>query len=510
MAEKKFLRITEYIFFGIVAIVMLINVVLDNRVYYLYKNNCPVPNFVFVAVFAAAFLLFKLLVGTKKPLSKPAPADRKVLIPIFIASALILVFQIFYAYNIYFTTGWDVKELVSMAERHAYHGIRIRDSHYFSLYPNNVFLTGIFSYILRLFPRKYVSLIIVGTIIVNVSGIFFADSVRMVTKRRAFVYGFFALYVILTGLSPWISIPYSDTYSIFFPIFAIWLYLKKNDKNRLFIWFLITLDCFVGYFIKPTVLLTLMVPVFFEVVHFLANLKSIEEKGKKIVSFVLPMIVAVIATFLLRFAIEKETGFTPDKTRSVTPIHYFMMGLNKESTGGYNQADVNFSFSHTDVKERNSEDFKEAMRRIKEMLPFKIVGFEAQKILNNFNDGTFAWGHEGDFYWEYHEKDNAFAKTARRFVYHNGDKFGVFVAFMQFFWIWTLCLCMFTIIKPKEADFKKNAIMMTMLAIMVFLTVFEARARYLYLYSPVIYLTAAIGLDRLISTKETKDESSNV
>ncbi len=510
MAEKKFLRITEYIFFGIVAIVMLINVVLDNRVYYLYKNNCPVPNFVYVAVFAAAFLLFKYLVGSGKPIAKPAPAGWKVLIPIFIASALVLVFQLYYADNIYFMTGWDCKELVSMAKVLASGSGKIGDDHYFSLYPNNVFLTAIFAFIMNRLESGYSSLIYVGTIIVNVTGIFFADTVRMVTKRRSFVYIFFALYVILTGLSPWISIPYSDTYSIFFPIFAIWLYLKKNEKNMPYIWCLTAIVCFVGYFIKPTVLLTLMVLVFFEVVHFLANLKGIEGKRKKIASFVIPLIAGTVVALLLRYGVEDMTGFTPDKTRSVTPIHYFMMGLNKESTGGYNQADVNLSFSYADVKERNSEDFKEAMRRIKEMLPFKIVGFEAQKILNNFNDGTFAWGHEGDFYWGYYQKDNDFAKTARSYVYHTGDNFGKFVAFMQCFWMGTLCLCMLVVIKPKEADFKKNAIMMTMLAIMAFLTIFEARARYLYLYSPVIYLTAAIGLDRLISTKETKDESSNV
>ena len=509
MAEKKFLRITEFIFFGIVAIVMLINVLLDNRVYYLYKNNCPVPNFVFVLIFAAALLVFEMFFGKKKPLSKPAPADKKVLIPIFIASALILIFQIVYVYNIYFLTGWDCMEIVKGAKNIQFGG-QIGDAHYFSLYPNNVFLTGVFAFIMKTLESGYPSLMVIGTIVVNISGIIFADTVRMVTKRRGFVYGFFVLYVILTGLSPWISIPYSDTYSIVFPIFAIWLFLKKDEKNAPCMWFLITLTCFVGYFIKPTVLLTLMVLALFEIVHFLAGLKGTKNRLKTVARFAVPVAAAAMVALLLRFGVEKATGFAPGKTRSVTPIHYFMMGLNKESTGGYNQADVNLSFSYADVKERNREDLKEAFKRIKEMMPFKIVGFTAQKSLNNFNDGTFAWGHEGDFYWGYFVKENAFAKTARSFVYHTGEHFGAFVSFAQLFWMTTLCLCMLIVIKPREADFKKNAIMMTMLAIMAFLMVFEARARYLYLYSPVIYLTAAIGLDRLISTKETKDESDNV
>ena len=71
----------------------------------------------------------------------------------------------------------------------------------------------------------------------------------------------------------------------------------------------------------------------------------------------------------------------------------------------------------------------------------------------------------------------------------------------------TLCMAALMILKGRRnRDYRETAIMVVMLAIMSFLMVFEARARYLYLYSPVIYMVAAMGINRLIVGKDEQEQ----
>ncbi len=518
MEGRKLFRITEWIFGIVMVLIIGVNVLLDNRVYYVCQNNCVIPNFVFLILFVllcagGLFFVKRKQKNSDKTVLTPMYFDR-VMRNIKILSLVLLVVQIIYAYNIYFETGWDCRELVKMAQAIAFEDAKIGDAHYFSLYPNNAFLTGIFAGILKLIKfvginnAPYFPLIIVGCALVTLSGYLMADCVRILTGKKSLIIGFWVVFVLLTGLSPWISIPYSDTYSIIFPTAAVWLYLTKTDDNCRLRWFLISLVCFVGYFIKPTVFLTFMVLVFFDVLHYFLTFNKRHAKEKiKAASFCLIMsVLGIFAAFMLRFGVERATGFEPDGKSQVTPIHYFMMGLNSESGGGYNQADVNYSFGFETVSERNREDWKLAMQRIKEMFPVRLVTFEAQKALTNFNDGTFAWGNEGDFYWTYYEKDNFLAKFIRNRVYHIGDRHQVYVAFTQGIWMFVLFMCALVFInRKKHVNYREVALMVVVLAIFAFLMVFEARARYLYLYSPVIYMVAAIGLNRLYIGKDNAE-----
>ena len=516
MAEKKFFRVTEWIFAVAVMIVILVDLVLDNRFYYVCKNNCVVPNLAFFIVFLIIFtiIFFNGKIRSDKAVKAAEPGDFKVMMNVLkILTVLLFGASVYYAALIYFETGWDCRSIVIMAQDMAFNGAHILDEHYFSLYPNNVFLTGIFAGILIVvksigIKAVYFPLIIVGCLLVSLTGYFFADCVRILTGKKPLVVIFWILYVILTGLSPWVSIPYSDTYSIFFPTFAVWLFLRKKPKSFSVSWLFITLTLFIGYFIKPTVILTFIVLLFFEIFHFFATIRS-NGAGKNILKallFVVVVSIGTISAFLLRSGMERITGFEPDETRSVTPAHYFMMGLNEEYGGAYNQGDVNRSFAYETVEERNKEDMIEAGRRIISMLPVRIFKFEAQKMLTNFNDGTYGWGNEGDFYWTYYERDDAPAVFLRSLVYHIGDNHDIYVAIMQGFWFITLCMCALTVLKRRDdPDYRENAIMIVMLAIMCFLTVFEARARYLYLYSPIIYMVAAVGMNRLLSLKTRTD-----
>lgn len=494
------------IFFVAVIAVLLIA---DHRFYYMYKNQNIIPNLLFFVLFICFSLRTVLYVKVMPPLELRNYRTGKTMNVwktrniLFRLTAILFVIQLFVTWNIFFKTGWDCEELVGAAQRLAFEKTPIGDLHYFSIYPNNVFLVGLFAGILKVtnvtgMISDYYVLVVIGSFLVSLAGFFMADLIRILTNHPILVYGSFAVFAFLTGLSPWISVPYSDTYSIIFPVLIVWLFVTRNDRKNGLSWFLITFFSLVGYFIKPTVLLTFMVVVFVAFIHFVGAV-VVRERDlalKRTISFALGLGLGFALAIGSNQLIKSAVGFTPDENKSFTPFHYLMMGMNIESGGGYNQWDANFSASAPDVSTRNKQDFDEAMRRIDEMGAKRFISFMGQKILTNFNDGSFAWGFEGEFYWYIQERDNFLAPILRSYYYEDGSHYQLFQIVTQGVWFIVLVCLTFSIISIfYSTDYRYVTVRLCVLAISVFLLIFEARARYLYLYSPLIYISAALGVD---------------
>ncbi|MBR6325679.1 MAG: hypothetical protein IKR61_02655 [Lachnospiraceae bacterium] len=521
-AEKWFCRLAELLF--AVFVLGILYVIIDNQYDHIfpYNNYCIVPNrYLFYGAAGVLCVLFVLAQGmhliaaakSKAPSLPRAHKEkqtdfRKLMRVLGILTPVLFAAQVFVSYEIYFESGWDVFKIMKMVYAMVFEGAKIGNADYFSMCTNNFFLTGIFAGILKAvnalgFEATYFPLIVFGCMLVAPTGWLLADCVRMLTGRKDLVIGSWILFVLLSGLSPWISIPYSDTYTIFFPTFAIWAFLRIKESNHVRMWFLIVFLSLIGYFIKPTVILALIVMVFFAGLHFLFHLKdgNRTERLRYMGGNVLAVLVAVVLALLLRAGMKQVTGFTPDPERYLPPAHYFMMGWGYDYAGGYNQEDNNFSMDFPTTEARVKGDIEEGIRRIKSYYPYnKLVHFISRKMLNNFSDGTFAWGFEGGFYYIFRENNTAPAKFLRSIFYHDGKYFDRFVAFAQALWILTLCMCacnLFGGIRKRTG--RDTIVMISVLAIFCFVMVFEARARYLYLYTPLIYMAAATGVARLTS-----------
>jgi len=87
---------------------------------------------------------------------------------------------------------------------------------------------------------------------------------------------------------------------------------------------------------------------------------------------------------------------------------------------------VNYSAAASSVAERNKNALQEIGRRISDMGIMGLTSHTARKLLTNFNDGTFAWGREGEFYWNIQEKHNGLAQELRDYYYDSGSNYPVF------------------------------------------------------------------------------------
>lgn len=519
MREDKLYRLIEYVGTFAIAGILLVLLVLDNRFNYVYQSFCEVPNLVFAAVIILAMGSYylinkkKILFAQRQKKKKFEPSTVKKLKlqlerrNLALLSIILFGVQLIVAWQIYFKTGWDCGILVKMAQDVAYNYADIGSNSYFSMYPNNVLLVAVFAAVLRFtkflgFHADYFPLVMIGCLLVNMAGFFMADCIRKLTKKNWLALVSWGMYMVLCGLSPWISIPYSDTFSILFPILCIWLYMYRTEKNKYFIWGGIGFFGWLGYYIKPTVILVVLGLVALEVWHFISNYDN--KQRRKTVRSAVTIAGALVFSVLLATSFNEvarqKMGFTPNENKKFTPAHYMMMGLNYDTGGTYDQWDVNYSASAASVKERNQNAVKEIGNRLSDMGVSGLASHVARKMLTNFNDGTFAWGREGEFYWNIQEKNNGLSKKLRSYYYDEGSYYPLFQVISQGMWILTLGLILCLALPRKErADRTTAAVLLGLLGIICFVMLFEARARYLYLYSPVFILAAALGLERFLA-----------
>ena len=175
--------------------------------------------------------------------------------------------------NIYFETSWDAEHIINTAKNFAKTGIFENNNYYdiypyFSVYPNNLFLAGIFSMIGKIvvhfnIEKLYEVLIYIGIILIDLSGIIMLKTIDNISNKKALKFIGAVLFIVFIGLSPWFLVPYSDTYSLIFPISVLYNYTKK--QKRWYNYLCIGLFSYAGYLIKPTGIIILIAIAIIEI-----------------------------------------------------------------------------------------------------------------------------------------------------------------------------------------------------------------------------------------------------
>lgn len=210
------------------------------------------------------------------------------------------------------------------------------------------------------------------------------------------------------------------------------------------------------------------------------------------------ILLAMIVAYGIQLWIIKDTGLNPEKGRDFGIAHFLLMGLNENTNGGYWQEDAIFSYDFTDPAERRVADLKAAGERVKDYGFIGMLEHLAKKQLVNFGDGAFAWGDEGGFWGEYYERKNSYISGMIRSLYYGDEKNMHYMeTYMQFFWVWILCFMGVVIIK-KERFRAENICMISILGLILFQLLFEARARYVYCYAPLMLVLAVIGYENCL------------
>ena len=582
-APLGFLRAAACLVIGLILIGM---VVFGTNTFFLAKKAITrYSPLVLVAALVLAAAASWLVVscgrgaGASRPAASDAVAgrtsDKAFRIYLIAGSLVLLALQMLVVYGARFTTGWDVRVLMTSAQD-------VADIvPYLDVYPNNEFIYSLFTGLDALGSLvgigRYGVLTVVSCVLVNVSLVFMALVARRLFGTRVAVCSHVVASVLI-GLSPWILVPYSDTYSILMPIMALWFYTCVDHRcARAF-------GCgfcsIIGYFIKPTSIFVLMAVAFVEAVCWMAQRVSARRQSRAagetgaapdavaaaaaaagvapapvagpsgaVASAVatadgpsrrrntLSIACAVVVAAVLAFGIKAaSTAWLPplNEDAALSMTHFLMMGAAENTGGMWNGDDIAASTAIADPAERTRMNIDKFVERVTTRTPLENARFYGKKILSTFDDGTFSWKEEGTSFFL-----GSYGRIPALQRYFgipdlNPDAGFAFQAVSQTIWYAVLAgvaLCAFAGRRCGGGSLSPNAdavsapsrpagdgqtlrlrkaevvALLCLIAIALFLTIFECRGRYLILYVPFFVMLGTAGWLRAVAALRTRPHS---
>ena len=499
---------------GFILIVNLLKSCFPSVLYYYFKLETLLPNPVMM-LFGLLFIIgFYLILRTiehhRDPLRRSRLSERNTLL---LTGAAFFVIQMYLIYNYCFETNWDVQMLLDSARCIANGQHPNHNAWYYGCYPNNLLLTVIFAVILwitkplHLGALDFFPILTVQSLLCVMAGFLLYQTIVHRWRRRDMAWLGMTLYLLLVGFSPWTSIPYSDAWALLFPIATLWMYSCNILSERRFLrWFLMVFIAYIGFKIKPQVIFILLSLVAIETVVVLLreNTTSLREvlhrKGLQ------GGAAGLASAFVIAWVITAAAPVAHNSNRRFGASHYLMMGLNMKSFGGYNNDDVIFAQGFATQRERNKAELKVAGQRLHEMGLKGFGQLACEKTLVNYYDGTFSWGKEGNFYKIVFPERNGHLSPFLRNLYYNSMIHGAYYPYWctgaTIVWLGVLVLMFFAAIGRQDRF--SAALMISILLLTLYETLFEARARYLYAYLPFYILLALQGISNIecVTTKK--------
>lgn len=424
-------------------------------------------------------------------------------------SLIVFILQIYSIWNYYFYTDWDSSVLISFASALVHKEDISWMPEYFSKYPNNLFLGLVFYNIeeithdIGLHSMEYFSIILFQCIIVTITGVLIFKILNQLLNKIILAYLGYILYIALIGISPWVSIPYSDSIGVLFPTLIYYLYINcKNTSKKDIVWLMIAVLSIIGYKIKPQIFIVFIAIFINEILLFIKT-KRIHLKS------VIGVILGIVLAELFTCFYISRAPIVLNENQSFGIQHYFMMGMNPDSMGVYSEDDVQFSASFSNIKERNTADMIRAAERIKQMGTFGVLKQCIRKTLTNYYDGTFCWAGEGDFFKNVLEEKKLPGCKLLRGLYYTrnysdvGKYYSVWSNFEQMLWLTIILLNFISAFAPK--DMSTNVLMLGIIGLTLFELLFEARARYLFTYVPLYVILAIYGINFINKKRDCKD-----
>lgn len=414
-------------------------------------------------------------------------------------SLMFSILQMFLIYNYYFETDWDVQQLVGAARAAAFHGREAASEYrwYFSECPNNLFLTGLFMLVFKtgtlfgtesLFPLLALQCLLSGLV-----SLMFYQTLLECCKDVPTAFSGYLFFLLFTGLSPWISIPYSDVWSLLFSMGLVWLALtgvlstKPLLKRCLFVFVSV-----LAYAVKPQLLLVALAVAAVRLLEGPAARAALSGV-KSAVSFVASLLFALLIVSLA----GKSTGISPDRQSAFGMTHYLLIGMNSRTIGDYAPEDVEFSRNYPDRVSRAKAELCETGRRVHLMGLPGLCRHLCEKSILTYGDGSFSWGKEGVFFHNVFPEKNRTVSPLLRKCYYTEEYGGSCFPWLQHAAtaVW-LGLLLFSMLCAFFVHGRAGAIVaLAQLLVFVFEMMFECRARYLFGFTPLYLLAAFMGLD---------------
>lgn len=424
---------------------------------------------------------------------------------------LLFLIQLRLAISIYLFPGWDVDAVLKNAFGVADGSVHTIDPDYFSKYPNNIMLV----LVLALFSKIVLAMggtdLLLASVVLNAGVLLCGVLLTYLVARRLAGTGTAILTLlpstVFLVVSPWIAVPYSDSFGLLFPVLLLYLYLVARSAtrwwSRLLVWSLIGFVGLVGFNIKPTVIFVVIAIILVFVTTIVMSRSTPRERVVALGSIGAALGVFMAGSSAVTYIEQRSPVISFDVTNNpeAFPLtHFLKMGAT--GYGAFTQTDVWETADIKDPRERFQNGLDVYAQRVQAMGPAGYADFLARKAIWTFGDGTFHMWTEGVV----KSQDDPFiskdpiSRSLQDYLWAKGEHFPFTMSVWQSFWMVIILLTAAPVVLRGGRLFTgPTAIMrLSILALFLFLLLFETRSRYLYLYLPFFILLATMTLDSVM------------
>lgn len=397
---------------------------------------------------------------------------------------------------------------------------------YFSIYGNNIFLLLMLEIIFRItklfgITNYLVVEIVLNVIIIDIAILYIYKICKMMFgKKYCKICNFISFPLI--GITPYISVVYSDTLSLIFPIAIFYNYLHiKNGSDISIAKRLIYISIFtiIGFLIKPTNVIILIAIIMNEIINMLQNIlnkknnevnSSRKFEYKKSLRYIIYISITCILIYFgynvyRNVRLNDYISKVDIEKNSFPMTHFFMMGLKPENIEGkyygfYLEEDVQATKSQIGIEAKKEFNINEAKNRLKAMGIKGYLSYLYDKYTWIISDGTFFYGKEGNFYTTNAYSNSDFAKFIQNYTYRDEEGYRLItINIMQTIWVMVLIMTIVDIcIKfDDKHTFNLNVLRLSAIGIILFILLFEARSRYLINHLPIFIILATSGIIKI-------------
>ena len=410
---------------------------------------------------------------------------------------LLFLLQCLYVHFTYFYTGWDVG-LMQMRVEAVLSGHTMQevsgDTGY-SIYPNNLFLFYVQYLISRTgellsMKRPYNLCIYISCLCVNLSCFLGSLVVRKAFSGHFIRFLYLVVSTVFILFSPWIVIPYSDTYGMLFATLGIWAVCCL--QKPVFRWPVLAFSSLIGYHIKPTCIFPLFAAFLLFVPGILIRIR--EKKQELCILLISCFLFSGIGAGISPW-IQYSLSFRIDPELRQPPYHFMMMGLNVDSKGGFYGDDYFFTNSIPTYDEKVRLIKEEIRLRWNQMTARQKISHFTTKFLHCFNDGTFAWNTLRKS--AISENDNRLNDLCLEIFHPEGKYFTLYYDIAQAIWLLLMSGIPLLFLSRNDQTSNKAFFMIVLCGLLAFLMLFEAGGRYLFLYAPAFLILSLYGYEGL-------------
>ena len=402
--------------------------------------------------------------------------------------AIVFTIMLLWGINTQVVPAYDLSHIMAKSDNMLLNHHVFGYDLYFSIYPTQIPIT-IFIYGIKLigsilgFANPAEFMIIYNAFMTSLMILFIYKIGKKLTNSKLAL-----TMMLIASLYPdfYLFIPYyyTDIVSLPFAIIGFYLLLTSEEKHSRLYLLVAGILFGIGFKIRVTVMILL--------IAYIASMFK-NYSIKNIMKRTAIVIVGVILTLLTynhliypNFSIDLN-----DKVK-VPMTHWIMMGVNKETNGGYTDADINFSIN---TPNKN----KEILKVIKSRIPKLNIPFFYNKIRKVWSEGD-------------HDIQRKYALTLHMNGLRNavrGELSGIGRYFAQImkFSIYLLFLIMLIkeYLHSKFTDSKISPLSICIFGAIVFYLLWEALSRYSFSFLPIIILGTYPGIISLTEFIDRKN-----